>query len=505
VRNPEDIRLNLSFREYLDAVEHQAKPLVIPLCAEFPLPNLSPPLLFSHLHCGPGFLLESMEGSEKIARYSYIGTKAKLNITLGKSDHQEGEEPFLSIGRNLEGSQAIEKVRSLLQRFNFVNIRAPRFFGGLVGYFSYDLVYSLYSPMLKTQKPPSDSPVAQFLLSQDCIVLDHILKKMFLFSSPLLTYESDFRTEYETSRERIHQMADMILALEDSHSLLPVPFHRTPLQFTENISRAEFCAAVQRAKEYIGAGDIFQVVISRRLDLDLDLDPFCVYQALRAINPSPYLYYLDFGERKVIGASPEMLIRVERRRVTTVPIAGTRPRGKDPEEERKFARELLADEKERAEHTMLVDLARNDIGRVVKFRSIQVKDFMSIEKFSHVQHLVSTVEGTLRDDRDGYDALISCFPAGTVSGAPKLRAMQILDELEPERRGAYAGAVGYLGFDRNLEFAITIRTILVDKNRASVQVGAGIVADSVPENEYRETETKAQAMLRAIEHAGEFS
>jgi anthranilate synthase component I len=250
------------------------------------------------------------------------------------------------------------------------------------------------------------------------------------------------------------------------------------------------------------AGDIFQAVLSRRMECAVASDPFPIYAALRTINPSPYMYYLDFGDEQVIGASPEMLVRVEKRRVTTVPIAGTRPRGVDRSEDKRLAQELLLDKKERAEHTMLVDLARNDVGRVCKFGSVDVAEFMGIEKFSHVQHMVSTVQGTLMDHLDCCDALKSCFPAGTVSGAPKIRAMQIIGETEPDARGIYAGAVGYIGFDRNLEFAIAIRTVSVKNGRASIQAGAGIVADSVPENEWIETENKAAAMMRAIEHAG---
>ncbi|MFA6225144.1 MAG: anthranilate synthase component I family protein [Methanoregula sp.] len=231
-------------------------------------------------------------------------------------------------------------------------------------------------------------------------------------------------------------------------------------------------------------------------------DPFAIYAALREINQSPYMYYLDFGDEQVIGASPEMLVRVEKRRVTTVPIAGTRPQGRDAREDTQLAQELLEDPKERAEHTMLVDLARNDIGRVCRFGSVEVGEFMGIEKSSHVQHIVSTVNGMLRDNLDCYDAFKSCFPAGTVSGAPKIRAMQSIGEEEMQNRGIYAGAVGYIGFDRNLEFAIAIRTVIVRNGRAYVQVGAGIVADSVPANEWKETESKASAMLRAIERAG---
>lgn len=503
--NPEDITLNLGLREYLDAVEHQAKPLVIPLGAELPVPGISPVSLFSRLYRGKGFLLESMEGSEKIARYSYFGGDPPLSITFGGSVGCEGIEPYISIARNLEGAHAVEMIRSLLHRFNFINLRAPRFFGGMVGYFSYDLVYALYRPVLESRKGPPSSPDAQFMLVKDCVVLDHFAQKMFLFSSPLLLYESDPVTEYEKSRERIHRMAEGIYAACDPDIFPPHSSSRGRPQYSPNLSRQEFCQAVERAKEYIRAGDIFQAVLSRRIDFVPGVHPFTVYRALREINPSPYMYYLDFGERKIVGASPEMLVRVERRKVTTVPIAGTRPRGSTPEEEERFARELQSDEKERAEHTMLVDLARNDVGRIAKFRSLKVEDFMAIERFSHVQHLVSTVHGILRDDRDACDALISCFPAGTVTGAPKVRAMQIIDELEPDRRGAYAGAVGYVGFDRNLECAITIRTILFERDRASIQVGAGIVADSIPENEYIETESKAQAMLRAVERAEEFA
>jgi anthranilate synthase component 1 len=268
------------------------------------------------------------------------------------------------------------------------------------------------------------------------------------------------------------------------------------------MTREEYCRAVERVKEHIMAGDIFQAVISRSLECDFPGEPFHVYRALRQINPSPYLYFLDFGDRQLIGASPEMLVRVERGRVTTVPIAGTRPRGRTPEEDARLARDLREDEKERVEHTMLVDLARHDVGRVSQFGSVRVQDFMAVERFSHVQHLVSTVHGKLEEHLSGYDALKSCFPAGTVSGAPKIRAMQIIGQVEKTRRGPYAGAVGFAGFDRTLEFAITIRTILVRGGKASFRVGAGIVADSVPENEWIETENKGMAMERAIGAAG---
>jgi anthranilate synthase component 1 len=345
---------------------------------------------------------------------------------------------------------------------------------------------------------------ASFMLTKDCIVFDHAERKLFIFSSPFLTYESDLEEEYNRSIAKIRALGDHIASLasgKKASQALKQASGKKP-KYVPSISQEAFERSVERVKEHIVAGDIFQAVISRRMECEVKHDPFTIYAALREINPSPYMYYLDFGDEQVIGASPEMLVRVEKRRVTTVPIAGTRPRGYDAREDEHLAQELLEDPKERAEHTMLVDLARNDIGRVCRFGSVEVGEFMGIEKFSHVQHIVSTVSGTLRDNLDCYDAFKSCFPAGTVSGAPKIRAMQIIGEEESQNRGLYAGAVGYIGFDRNLEFAIAIRTVIVKNGIASIQVGAGIVADSVPANEWKETESKASAMLRAIERAG---
>jgi anthranilate synthase component 1 len=500
------LELNLSIDEYCAAVHTQPKPLVIPLCAELPLPQISPLDVYTTLKKDRGFLLESIDGSEKIARYSYVGLEPSCIITIGNTVEITGTEPFVSIARFPEGGNAIDNIRSILSRFHYVNVKAPRFFGGMVGYFAYDIVSSLFRQV--PGKPGSslaESPKARFMLTKDCIVFDHHDKKLFLFSSPFLTYDSDPSTEYKKCAGTINALAHHIADLarrRPAKPPLPVMPGRKPVPYTEMTEKEAFKRAVGRVKEHIAAGDIFQTVISRRSECTLEGDPFPVYAALREINPSPYMYYLDFKDEQVIGASPEMLIRVERRRVTTVPIAGTRPRGKTRKEDKALAQDLLSDEKERAEHTMLVDLARNDLGRVCRFGSVEVPEFMGIEKFSHVQHIVSTVRGVLRDHLDAYDALKSCFPAGTVSGAPKIRAMQIIGEQEQEPRGLYAGAVGYIGFDRSLEFAIAIRTIIVNAGRARIQVGAGIVADSVPENEWQETESKAAAMKRAIERAG---
>ena len=313
------------------------------------------------------------------------------------------------------------------------------------------------------------------MLTKDCIVFDHLERRTLHLLQPVsdLRYRPGQRNTGAVPRTLRNWPAGSRRSTKRQK-------HRTPAQtinknsqnsgkspaVTDNTGREAFSHAVEEIKEHIVAGDIFQAVLSRRMECAVASDPFPIYAALRAINPSPYMYYLDFGDEQVIGASPEMLVRVEKRRVTTVPIAGTRPRGQDKSEDKRLAQELLLDKKERAEHTMLVDLARNDVGRVCKFGSVEVSEFMGIEKFSHVQHMVSTVHGTLMDHLDCYDALKSCFPAGTVSGAPKIRAMQIIGETEPDARGLYAGAVGYIGFDRNLEFAIAIRTVSVKNGRA---------------------------------------
>ena len=453
-----------------------------------------------------------MEGSEKIARYSYIGIDPEFVVTIGETTDVRGNDRLTAIAKDPEGETPVDKIKSILSRFCYVNVKAPRFFGGMVGYFAYDCVYSLFLKVREGHKGSTASLKARerrdndagFMLTKDCIVFDHAEQKLYIFSSPFLTYDSDLTEEYNRSIEKIRALGDRIASLASGK---PAGFAEKQKiakkpEFLTSVSQEAFEQSVGKIQEHIIAGDIFQAVLSRRIECAIKNDPFAIYAALREINPSPYMYYLDFGDEQVIGASPEMLVRVEKRRVTTVPIAGTRPRGRDTREDAQLAKELLEDPKERAEHTMLVDLARNDIGRVCRFGSVNVEEFMGVEKFSHVQHIVSTVNGVLKDNLDCYDAFKSCFPAGTVSGAPKIRAMQIIDEEESQNRGLYAGAVGYIGFDRNLEFAIAIRTVIVRNGMASVQVGAGIVADSVPENEWKETESKASAMLRAIERAG---
>lgn len=494
------MKLNIEPREYLEIVENQAKPLIIPLSMEMPVNGLHPMDVYSTLRGDNGFILESLEGSEKIARYSFVGLDPQLVVSINYDGIElEGEPQFKSIAAEPEGDTPLDMIKSIMRRFNFVNLRSPRFFGGMVGYFAYDLIYYLTDKVQRTTERDIETPIAQFMLVKDCVVFDHMHDKLYIFNSPLLTYESDFKEEYERSSARIAEIKSRIDNVQKNNISFNQETTSKDMEYNSNTDKPEFEEAVKRAREYIFAGDILQAVLSRRIDMNVNVDPALIYRALGKVNPSPYMYLLEFGDLKIIGSSPEMLVRVEDRNIMSVPIAGTRPRGKDDSEDTALEEELLADEKERAEHVMLVDLARNDIGRVSKYGSVEVENFMSIEKFSHVQHIVSTVTGKLQDNKDCYDVLKSCFPAGTVSGAPKIRAMQIIEELEKNTRGIYAGAVGYFGFNWNMDFAIAIRTIIMENGSAHVQVGAGIVADSDPEREWFETDSKGSAMLRAIE------
>lgn len=486
-----------SFEEFCATAERQDGPALVPLCYEHPSPGISPPDLYSRLCKGRGFLLESMEGSERTARSSVIGIDPVLSLSLGEEDVIRGDEPYLRIARSPEGSTPLEKVRSVLKRLSPLPVAVPRYACGFVGCFTYDLVCDLY-PQVKRRRGRS-APAIRCMLARDVIVFDHLEGRMFIVSHLIAGGGREPADAYREGLERIRRIASAIDARDRSPHPPPLSIPGAVPVFSSSMTQAAFEAAVLRVKEEIAAGEIFQGVVSRRIDCDYPADPFAIYTALRAMNPGPYLYYLDFGGMQIAGSSPEMLVRVENGTVTTVPIAGTRPRGRTPEEDDQLGRELLADEKERAEHTMLVDLARNDLGRVCRYGSVRPVSFMDVEKYSHVQHIVSVVEGELDSRYDCFDAFASCFPAGTVSGAPKIRAMQIIEAVEPSPRGVYAGAVGYAGVDGSLECAIAIRTVVVEDGTASVQVGAGIVADSVPEREWEETENKARAMLRAIE------
>ena len=370
----------------------------------------------------------------------------------------------------------------------------PRFTGGAVGYLGYDTA-AWFEPV--PLAPAADEDDAGFMLFDTVLAFDHVRHRILIIANARIAPGDDLRAQYAFACTRIGFVER---ELERSLSHTPA-VEGGRLDVRANMSQADYESMVRTAKEYIAAGDIYQVVLSQRFETALAADPFTVYRALRNVNPSPYMYFIRMGGRSIVGASPEMLVRVEGRTAQTHPIAGTRPRGTSADEDARLAGELLASEKERSEHVMLVDLGRNDLGRVCEYGSVRVTRYMAIERYSHVMHLVSVVEGTLAAGKDRLDALASCFPAGTVSGAPKVRAMEVIAELERDRRGVYAGAVGYLDFAGNLDCCITIRTVVIEGGRARVQAGAGIVADSDPTAEYQETRDKARAVLRALELA----
>ncbi len=445
------------------------------------------------------FLLESVEGGETWGRYSFLGSNPSL-VFRAKGSHLEvlrgaGREVLTGLHDPLTG------LGHLLGRYRAVGVPGlPRFTGGMVGYLSYDVVRHI-ERLPALAKDDLDLPDALFLLTDTLLIFDNVTHRITVLSNAILQDESQAAVE-RAYREAQQKIDAIIAALRrPMGAAVGRPARGGPLAMESTFSREGFCEAVGRAKAYVEAGDIIQAVLSQRLTVRTDADPFDVYRALRIVNPSPYMYYLRLGDLKVVGSSPEILVRLEGDRIDLRPIAGTRPRGATEEEDRRLEEELRADPKERAEHIMLVDLGRNDVGKVARVGSVEVSELMVVERYSHVMHLVSHVRGTLEPGRNALDVLRACFPAGTVTGAPKVRAMQIIEELEPVRRGPYAGAVGYVSFSGNLDTCITIRTVLFARGVASIQVGAGIVADSEPEREYQETMNKARGVLRAIELA----
>jgi anthranilate synthase component 1 len=439
----------------------------------------SPLEIFSKLHkrYETAYLLESIEGPRKLAQYSFIGFDPRMTIEI-KNGEAETRNKKTGEGKKEKTSDPLRVLEKLLKG-KAVSNSEFRLVGGAVGYISYDTV-RYWEKLPQKAGDDLNFPDVQLGVFDDGIVFDHRQRHAFYY------YKSDNR-------------------LSEIESLLKQPSSQEALVCSEpkvNITKERFEKAVEKAKDYVTAGDIFQVVLSKRYEFRIRGDLIAFYRALREINPSPYMYFLKAGDRQIVGSSPEMLVRVDNRTVETFPIAGTRPCVENPAENTRLAKELLADPKERAEHVMLVDLARNDIGRIAKFGSVHVPEFMKVHRYSHVQHIVSQVVGDLKDELQCYDALRAVFPAGTVSGAPKVRAMEIIEELEPTRRGPYAGAVGYFSYNGNADFAITIRTLFADKEKAYIQSGAGIVADSVPEREWFETNHKAEALIKALEQAG---
>ncbi len=446
---------------------------------------------------GTAFLFESVEGGEKWGRYSFIGIDPKV-IFKSKANRVE----IIENGKSelLEGDP-VELLKRLLKRFKPVYTEGlPRFYGGAVGYLGYDVV-RFFEDLPELAERDIDFSDSFFMIPDTLLIFDNLSHKVKIVAN-LYSGEGDKEALYKKAVQRIDDVIEKLKTpLYQEDTLREVK--KGDVGFKSNIDKASFIDAVNRAKSYIRKGDIIQVVLSQRLNAPLDADPFNIYRALRVINPSPYMFFLRFEDTVLVGSSPEILVRLEGDKIVTRPIAGTRPRGKDEDEDSALQRELLNDPKEIAEHIMLVDLGRNDVGRVARSGSVQVDELMGIERYSHVMHIVSNVTGTLKEGEDAFSVLRACFPAGTLSGAPKVRAMEIIEELEPNRRGVYGGAVGYFGFSGDMDMCITIRTIVIKDDNIYVQAGAGIVADSVPETEFEETLNKAGGMLKAVEMAGE--
>ena len=455
---------------------------LVPVCRDIQADLETPVSAYLKIARGDySFLLESVEGGERLARYSFIGT----------------EPLFVLRSINDNPVAPLTLVEKELAQFRPVSIAdLPRFHGGLVGYLSYEVARH-FERLPCPDQDPQGLPESVLMLADTLLVFDHITHKIKVVSHAHL--DGDVDTAYRTATRKIDDLVNRLEQPIHSETLSNMPPGKSKM--SSNFSQAEFEALVSQAKEYIYAGDIIQAVLSQRLTRQTYAKPFAIYRALRSINPSPYMYYLHLGDFCIAGASPELLVRVEDGIVSTHPIAGTRHRGKDGTEDLALEEELKHDKKECAEHIMLVDLGRNDIGRVSEPGTVEITQLMDIERYSHVMHLVSHVQGRLRAELSQFDALRSCFPAGTVSGAPKIRAMEIIAELERERRGPYAGAVGYFDFSGNLDTAIAIRTIVIKNNIAYIQAGAGVVADSIPEREYQESLNKAQALLAAIDQA----
>ena len=468
----------------------------VPVCKELVADLLTPVSAFLKIaeDADYAFLLESVEGGEHVGRYSFLGKDPFLILRS-----RDGKTTMERAGAIAESEQPfIDTLRRLMADFRSPFVPdLPRFTGGAVGYLGYGAA-SWFEPVLGDLGEGADgADPAGFMMFDTVLAFDHVQHRILIIANARITADDDLESLYQFACAKIGFLER---ELERNLSVAR-PEATEPVTFGSNHTRERFEEQVRKAKEHIAAGDIYQVVLSQRFEAELGTDPFTVYRALRHVNPSPYMFFIRMGAISVVGSSPEMLVRVEGSRVETHPIAGTRPRGRNDEEDMRLAEELKRNEKERAEHVMLVDLGRNDVGRVCEFGSVRVPQFMGLEKFSHVMHLTSVVEGRLSDDCDRLDALVSCFPAGTVSGAPKVRAMQIIRDLEPSGRGLYAGAVGYLDFAGNLDFCIAIRTILMSAGKAYVQAGAGIVIDSNPTAEYEETRDKAKALLRALELA----
>lgn len=445
------------------------------------------------------FLLESVEGSEHWARFSFLGTRP---FAIFKSHGKKVEVIENGKRKTFAAESPLEVLEKMLAEYHPVAVGGvPPFFGGALGYVAYDTVEQFHR--IPSAKPdPIGMPEIFFIFAQTLVAFDNLKHTIKVIDNVRLKDEGNLRRAYDQASARIKRLISSLQKKPRGVEARDVSEGAPQRRIRSNLTPRAFQAAVRRAKDYIEAGDIIQVVLCQRLETETRADPFEIYRALRFINPSPYMYYLELEKLRVIGSSPETMVRLTGDTIELRPIAGTRRRGGSAEEEKEIEADLLADPKERAEHIMLVDLGRNDVGRVAEIGTVEVNELMVIERYSHVIHLVSNIRGKLAAGKSPFDLFVSSFPAGTVSGAPKIRAMQIISELEPEKRGLYAGAVGYFSYGGNLDTAIVIRTILMKGKKAWIHAGAGIVADSDPEKEYQETMSKARAMLKAIELAG---
>lgn len=439
------------------------------------------------------FILESVDNTQW-GRYSFIGIHPEMEIAIknGKADIKRGESV-----ETMEVSNPVPFLSQFLKQHKSPSFpNRPKLTGGLVGYFGYDTIRYMEKILCHPPKDDLDIPDCHLFLYREIVAFDHLSNKTVIIQN--IRKGQDLTAQMEACQRRAEELACYL------NDYFPRPRERKEKKemfIATNITKEQYIANVERAKQYIKEGDIFQVVLSRRMEVENPPEPFEVYRCLRSTNPSPYLYYFKCRDYQIVGASPEMLVNVTQGIVSTKPIAGTSPRGMTMEEDKKLEQALKNDPKERAEHTMLVDLGRNDVGKVAKFGTVEVTEFMKVERYSKVMHLVSDVKGILREDKTALDALVSILPAGTLSGAPKVRAMEIIDELESTRRGLYGGTVGYLGFDGNIDTCIAIRTVLFRRGKAYVQAGGGIVADSIPEKEYQESENKARAVINAMKQA----
>ena len=469
---------------------------VVPVWAEVLADLTTPVAAFARVvGDGEGFLLESVDNGDRWSRWSFIGRNPQATIVSTGGDL----EIIGDVGIDLPTDQGVlNALEVLLGHYRSPELDGlPPLHGGLVGYLGYDVVREVE----RLPDVPTDDlgyPDAVISMIGELAVYDHWRQRVTLLANVIVTDDVDLEAAYNDAVERIRQIAaDGAKPIDEPLMALPDPGDELP-SVTSSMGQADYCGAVEAAREHILAGDIFQVVLSQRFDLELDADAFDVYRVLRQVNPSPHMYFLRHADLEIVGGSPEPLVQLLGNRVISRPIAGTRKRGATEEHDRRMVAELVEHPKEIAEHVMLVDLARNDVGRVVEFGSLTIDEMMTLEKYSHVMHLTSQVSGELRSGKTAIDVLRATLPAGTLSGAPKVRAMEIIDELEPVKRGPYGGVVGYLDFSGNIDTAITIRTMLISGNRGSVQAGAGVVADSMPEDEHLECQNKAKALLAAI-------